>query len=83
MLIPARPYTKSDATRVELNVQSVLKMMDKYHLTTQDILTGLRLGQRKHKWDEALDNCRESCILYERYKGVDSEETLKTYGEDE
>jgi len=40
--LPARPYRKSDAERLEINLASVCEMLDKFHMTPQDLLSGLR-----------------------------------------
>lgn len=79
--LPSRRYTRSDADRLELNVASVKSMMAKYHLTSQDLLTGLRYSTPKARWEEAIDAATEACQQYEVYKGVACERIEERYGE--
>lgn len=80
--LPSRRYTRADADRLELNVASVKSMMAKYHLTTQDLLTGLRYSTPKVRWEESVEMATEACQQYEVYKGVDEELVTSKYGED-
>ena len=81
MTIPSRKYLRADSERLELNVKSVEAMMAKYHLTTQDILVGLRYRTPLEKWDEAVAGAVDACVMYDRYHNVDPDETLEKYGE--
>ena len=56
--------------------------MAKYHLTTHDVLVGLRYAVPADRWEEALGAATEACVMYDRYQGVDGEETIARYGAD-
>lgn len=68
--LPSRRYSATDAERHELNVSSVETMMAKYHLTTLDLLVGLRYATPKVRWEETVELATELCQQYESYKGV-------------
>lgn len=78
--LPARRYNRADSERLELNVKSVEAMMAKYHLTTLDILVGLRYSTPKERWEEQAELARELCEQYEVYKGVEPEAIQSRYG---